>query len=179
MPDFDRTTISEAFEASDVAATTVECGRILEDLVADLFAQCDGIRHYQNNLLNIAGSTEIDVSFWNSKKPDGFPFFPNILVAECKNTTARIGSADIRNFRAKLEDMKLDHGLLIAANGITGNQQDLRAAHDAVRTAFQAGVSIIVLTKAEISQLEHTDDLVRLVQDKVLMLTVQTRTFAN
>ena len=179
MTDIDREAISAAFELGEVAENTTECGRILENLIADLFSKCEGIRHHQNNLLNSAGSSEIDVCFWNSQKHDGFPFLPNILVAECKNTAGRMGSAEIRNFRGKLQDMRLDFGLFIAANGITGNAENLRAAHDAVRAAFQNKISIAVLTKLELIELENTDDLIRLVQDKILMLTVQTQTFQN
>jgi len=179
MSEYDRATILEAFERSDAAETTTFRGRILEDLIAQLFADIDGIRHYKNNLLNAAGSTELDVCFWNSRRADGFPFLENIIVAECKNTATRIGSAEIRNFRAKLEDMKLNFGLFIATNGITGDADQLRNAHDAVRQAFQQGIQIAVLTKVELTSLTHTDDLIRLIQDKILMLTVQTQTFVD
>jgi hypothetical protein len=101
----------------------------------------------------------------------------NIVVAECKNTADRIGSAEIRNFRAKLADMKVHFGILVAANGITGDAENLRNAHDAVRQAFQHGIQIAVLTKNELLELAHTDDLIRLIEDKILLLTVQTQSF--
>lgn len=179
MPEYDRAEILRAFDESDAADTTTLRGRILEDLIATLFSEIDGIRHFQNNLLNTAGSAELDVCFWNSKKTDGFPFLENIIVAECKNTAARIGSAEIRNFRAKLEDMKLNFGMFVATNGITGDAENLRNAHDAVRQAFQHGIQIAVLTKNELIHLTHTDDLIRLIEDKILMLTVQTQTFVD
>lgn len=177
MPDYEQAAIVAAFEASDVADTTTARGRILEDLIVLLFSQVEGVRHFSNNQLNAAGSTELDVCFWNAKRADGFPFLENILVAECKNTAARIGSAEIRNFRAKLEDMKINFGILVATHGITGDAENLRNAHDAVRQAFQHGIQIAVLTKNELLALTHTDDLVRLIEDKILMLTVQTQTF--
>lgn len=170
--------IVETLQASDAAATTTERGRLLEDLVAYLFAHCPGVRHYNNNTLNAAGSSEIDVCFWNSRHPDSFDFLPQIIVVECKNTAEAVGSAAIRVFLSKLQDMALDHGILVATNGVTGNQENLRAAHDVIRTSFQAqGIRIIVLTRAELESLTTTDDLVLLLQDKILRLTMQARTF--
>jgi hypothetical protein len=68
---------------------------------------------------------------------------------------------------------------LIAAKGITGRADSLRAAHDAIRTAFQGRdrVRLIVLTRSELEGLRDTDELVRLLQDKILLLTMQARSF--
>jgi hypothetical protein len=56
--------------------------------------------------------------------------------------------------------------------------QSLRAAHDVIRTAFQRDqLRIIVLTRAELEALRGTDGLLQLLQDKVLLLTMQARTF--
>jgi hypothetical protein len=30
---------------------------------------CLGVRHFENNILNEAGSAEIDVYFWNDRRP--------------------------------------------------------------------------------------------------------------
>jgi hypothetical protein len=74
--------------------------------------------------------------------------------------------------------MRLNHGILIAANGVTGDARNLRAAHDVIRTAFQAnGVHVIVLTRSEVEGLRHTGGLVRLLQNKILQLTMRARTF--
>jgi len=38
-----------------------------------------------------------------------------------KNTTERVGSATVRVFLSKLQEMRLDHGILVAADGVTGD----------------------------------------------------------
>lgn len=170
--------IAAAFAASEFADTTTDRGRLLERLVTYLFSGCPGVRHYENNALNAPGSSEIDVCFWNDRHNGSFDFLPRILVVECKNTTERVGSAAVRVFLSKLQEMRLDHGIMVAAHGVTGDQESLRAAHDVIRTAFQRDqVHLIVLTRAELESLLSTEDLIRLLQDKILRLTMQARTF--
>jgi len=172
--------IVRAFAASEAAATTTERGRLLESLVAYLFSRCRGVRHYRNDALNAAGSSEVDVCFWNNRLNGSFDFLPQILIVECKNTAERVGSSAVRIFRDKLRDMKLDYGILVAANGITGSARSLTAAHDIIKTAFLTdGMRLVVLTRSEVEDLTDTDELIRLVQDKILLLTMQARTFTR
>jgi hypothetical protein len=178
MPTLSIKRIRDTFNESDAANTTTERGRLLEGLIAYLFARCPGVRHYENNGLNAAGSSEIDVCFWNSRHNGSFDFLPQILVVECKNTAEPVGSPAVRVFLSKLQEMHLDHGILIATNGITGDEESLRAAHDVIRTAYQREkIRIIVLTRIELEALRDTDGLVRLLQNKILLLTMQARTF--
>jgi Restriction endonuclease len=173
-----RTRARSEFIASDNASTTTERGRILERLVVYLFSKCAGVRHFQSNAINAAGSGEIDVCFWNERYEGSIDFLPRILIVECKNTVDRVDSASVRVFLSKLHEMRLDYGILIAANGVTGDAENLRAAHDVIRTAFQRdGVRIIVLTRSELVMIRSTEGLIRLLQDKILMLTMQAHTF--
>jgi predicted Mrr-cat superfamily restriction endonuclease len=135
---------------------------------------------FDNNSLNAAGSSDVDVSFWNNRLNGSFDFLPQILIVECKNTAERVGSADVPVFLGKLQEMHLDHGILVAAQGITGDAESLRAAHDVIRTAYQRDkVRLIVLTRFELEALRSTNDLIRLLQDKVLLLTMRSATFHN
>jgi hypothetical protein len=136
------------------------------------------VRHYNSNVLNDPGSSEVDVCFWNSRHNGSIDFLPQILIVECKNTAERVGSAAVRSFFAKLQGMHLDHGILVAANGITGGVESLRAAHDVIRTAFQRHqLRNIVLTRSELGAVRGADGLIQLLQDKVLLSTMQARTF--
>lgn len=170
--------IRSALRRSDSASTTNERGRILEKLVAEIFCLFPGVRHDANNQLNAAGSSEIDVCLWNNRVQGALDFMPNILVVECKNTLDPIGSPAVRIFKDKLGEMHLDHGILIASSGITGNDSDLSAAHDVIRSAFlQDKMRIIVITRNELEALSCTDDLVLLLQDKILRVTMRSTSF--
>jgi len=178
MPSISSRRVARLFAEADATATTTKRGRLLEQLAAYLFARCPGVRHYRNNAINAAGSSEVDVCFWNSRFEGSIDFLPQILLVECKNTNKRLGSASVRVFLSKLQDMRLDYGILIAAKGVTGKQKTLRAAHDVIRTAFQThSIRLIVLTRSELESLNDTDGLVRLLQDKILLLTMQAKTF--
>jgi hypothetical protein len=95
VANYSKKRIAVAFADSDNADTTTERGRLLESLVAYLFSKCSGVRHFENNALNAAGSSEVDVCFWNSREPGSIDFLPQILIVECKNTAERVGSAAV------------------------------------------------------------------------------------
>jgi len=174
----DEEVISTLLEEMDTAPTTTARGRALEELIAHMFAACHGVRHYRNNTLNQAGSAEIDVCFWNSRSPGFLDFLPAILVVECKNVSHRIGSAEIGTFINKLANMRLEYGIFVAAQGITGTPENLRAAHDTIRTAAQVQkIKLIVLTRDELVAIREATDLVVLIQNKLLDLTVGAQSF--
>ena len=104
------TKIRTLLAASDKASNSTERGRALEKTLAHIFSTCPGVRHFKNNALNASGSSEVDVCFWNSRARGSLDFLPEILVAECKNTGKRIGSASVRIFLSKLTEMKLEFG---------------------------------------------------------------------
>lgn len=180
MTAYNQRIIEECLSDMDHAASSVARGRALERLVAYIFSECDGVRHHRNNVINAPASSEVDVCFWNARHGGYLDFLPNIIVAECKNVATRVGSDDIRNFFTKVREMHLDHGVFVAAQGITGTQKNLRAAHDTVRTAFQRDhVRLLIVTRAEICELQSPVDLVKLLQNKILDLTVGAPSFAD
>ena len=130
-------------------------------------------------MLTAGGSEEIDLVFWNDGLPQGLPFLPNILLFECKNWHAPVDSASVAFFIQKITARHLEYGFLVAANGITGDENDRTAAHSQIETAFlQNRIKTMVLTRQEIEALTGTEALVRLVQDKILRLTLRKRQFA-
>lgn len=63
-------------------------------------------------------------------------------------------------------------GILIAANGITGNSRDLNRANQLIARALGQGTSILVITREEILALTSSLDLVRLWQIKLTRLVI-------
>lgn len=175
---YDQDKIQAYFDAMEGGGSTTERGRALEGLMVYVIAECDGVRHHGNNRLNSQGSSEIDTCFWNARLSSGLDFLPQILISECKNTAAPVGSSELRVFSSKLDEMHLKHGLFVAAQGITGNTDNKRAAHDIVRTSFQRlQQQILVITRAEIQQFRSTLDLITILQNKTLELTLGAVTF--
>ena len=87
---------------------------------------------------------------------------------ECKNTTERVGSATVRVFLSKLQEMRLDHGILVAADGVTGDEESLRAATRCDPNALPARAGPPRRAHAGGARSpSHTEGLIRLLQDKV------------
>lgn len=178
MPALSHQRIGELIAAADGAATAYEKGRRFEELIVYVLGHVPGVKFYKSNVVNNAGSEEVDVAFFNNKLKQGFPFLEYLLLVECKNWSAPVGAIHVREFATKLEHRACAYGVLIAANGVTGNAQDRTAAHDAIRMALAVrGISIVVITRAEIMMWADTSEIVDLFKRKLCELTVDGSIF--
>ena len=75
----------------------------------------------------------------------------------------------------KLRSRSLDFGILVAMNGITGDADDLSEAHEIAAYFLQQGVRLVVLTRVDHEQFTTGRALVKLIQKKLLRLTVGYR----
>lgn len=142
-------------------------GSALEAVVAETLCQLQGVGVIKRNVVDNSGSLEIDILLYNQRHPDGLPFLPNHLIVECKNWQAPVGAATLTVFTGKLHKFRVDFGILVAANGITGNATDRTAAHAHLASAYDRdGLTVIVLNREELEALRNTDDLGNLIRDK-------------
>lgn len=173
MPAILRATIEAYVEAGTNGATTADQGRALEDLICYVFTQVPGISITRRNEMNVFLTEEIDVALWNDGHADGFFFLPNIILVECKNWSSRVSSAELSWFDAKLRSRGLSFGVLMAANGITGDAADMTAAHSIVASALREGRRLVVIRSDELLELTDSPQLVRLVKEKLCDLAVK------
>jgi len=158
--------IAARLAAGDLG-NSAEKGQALEAVVADTFCRLDGVGLIRTNIEDNAGSLEIDILLWNQRHPDGLPFLPTHLVIECKNWQAPVDAATLTIFTGKLRKFRAEFGILVAANGITGNAQLLNAAHAHLRHVFDRdGMIVIVLTREEIETLTTTEELGAIIREK-------------
>jgi hypothetical protein len=68
-------------------------------------------------------------------------------------------------------------GILIAANGITGDSHRVNVAHEIIRVALSEGRRLVVITRREIEGLRSTEQLVELIQEKFCELVVSGALF--
>ena len=149
------TTISHArlarfWQRSDKAQTPTEKGKALEDLISYLFGKIPGFSLTTRNENNIFHTEEIDVAFWNDKHRQGAYFLPYTILVECKNWSHSVGSTEVGWFDTILRNRGLTFGILIAANGITGNAYDRTAAHSIIAAALREQRQIIIITRQEL-----------------------------
>jgi Restriction endonuclease len=154
------------------SSTTSEQGRALEDLIEYIFIKIPGIQMVMRNSLNVFNTEEIDVAVWNNRHRLGLDFLPQVLIVECKNWSNPVGSQEVAYFAHRLENRGLDHGVLVAANGISGNPATMTGAHFEVAAALIRGQRILMLNRTELEVLSSTEQLVTLLKRKILELVV-------
>jgi hypothetical protein len=173
MPVYNLNTINGYLNAGNtIGATTAVKGRAFEDLICYLFEQIPGVEITQRNVMNPFNTEELDVAIWNDKKSRGLHFLPHIVLIECKNWTNPVSSIEVNWFATKLESRGRDFGILVANNGITGNANDLTAAHNVLARHLERGRQIIVIDRTEILSLTNTADLVKMIKQKLCILAV-------
>ena len=168
----DQAEIARLFRIGEQAPTAIARGRALEELIAYLFELIPGISITARNHLNALEAEEIDVAFWNEGEPDGLRMFDHLIVVECKNWSGRVGYAELAVFNDKLTSRGGPLGILVAANGITGDPAAMTAAHSVIARALANGREILVRTRLEIESLADTDQLVRMLKRKRAQLAV-------
>ncbi|MHB8577256.1 MAG: restriction endonuclease [Dehalococcoidia bacterium] len=119
------------------------------------------------NRFNPARSQEIDIVLWNDRVPAGLWFLPEILLVECKNWTNPTGSAEVAWFDHKIRSLGQEYGILIAANGITGDRRRLDFAHDIVRYALGQRRRLLVVTAADLRNLTRPAEISELLKRKL------------
>jgi hypothetical protein len=152
-------------------------GRALEDFICYLFPLVPGVEIAERNALNVFDTEEVDIALWNARHPRGFYFLPHLLLVECKNWSKPCGSQEVSYFVHRLGQRGCDHGILFAANGVTGLAEDLTRAHFEIATALAAGIRVVVLTPGDIDGIANTDELVALMKRKLCQLVVSGTNF--
>lgn len=177
MARISRRRVSEFLKRGDRAQTPDECGAALEDLICYVFDKVPGITVTCRNEKNAFHTEEIDIAFWNERPPNGFHFLQNVILVECKNWTAPVGSEEVAWFDRKLADRGLTDGVLVAANGVTGDARKRTDAHSIIASALSAQRRLVVVTRAEIEELGDSADLVELVKVRLCELAVHMTVF--
>ncbi len=159
-----REVVRSYFDRTSPVGDRLSQGRALEDLVSYVFGCTPGITIARRNVLNQFQTEEIDIAFWNRHDQEGLYFLPYVILVECKNWSKPVGSQEVVS---RVEHRGLDFGILVATNGITGDAANLGQAHFLIAAALQRGVRIVVMTRQDIESFAHSDDLVRLLQEKL------------
>jgi len=161
------------FESDNAPNSDIK-GDKLEELVKYLFDKVPGVAFYKKNVLDGVRAHELDVVFKNDKRVSDLHFLDFVIITECKNTGSRLGSMGVRWFIDKLRDRGISTGILISLSGITGIADGRSNAHsEIINAVIRDKVSVLLLTRQEIETLKNTDELVDLLLDRILTLTIE------
>lgn len=167
MAGFPYRKIAKRLAEGDVAPTTEAKGAALEDVVSWSFCSLPGLRVLKHDFTDRAGSSEIDLLLMNDRRFTPVPFLSDFVLVECKNWAARANSATVRDFIGKLQTCHLQVGILVAANGITGDAADQTAANDLIRQIFDSQtIKIIVIKRSELEAFRSQEQIVEFLQER-------------
>ena len=158
---------------SDNAPNTYIKGAKLEELVRYIFCKVPKVTHYGSNVLDGVRAHELDVIFNNDTRNSDLYFLDYAIITECKNTGSPVSSAQAGWFIRKLQDRFATSGILISLSGITGERDGVSNAHSEIMNALtRDNIRILVIKREDILAFRTTDDLVQLLQRKLMKLTI-------
>lgn len=173
MARYSKAKIAKLLRESDNAPTADAKGAELEELVTYIFTKVAHVTIYGANILDGFRAHELDVSFINDTRYSDLYFLGSAIITECKSTAHPVSSAQVGWFVRKLQDRPVDVGILIALSGITGAADGMSNAHSEIMTAVvRDKLNILVLKREDLLALQTTDDLVRILREKMMRLTM-------
>jgi hypothetical protein len=156
-------------ECRDGSLSTTARGRAFEKLFAYLLSAVPSVV-LQMDTVNFAKGDEIDIAVAHNPFRSGLGCFPSLFLVEAKNWHAPVDSPSIAVFIDKLRDRHVELGILVAANGVTGDPQDRQAAYQKASSAQTSGTRLILVTLDDILRLSTPDQFTTLLVKRVLGL---------
>ncbi len=154
-------TDAKAAETSDAK------GKLYEELVRYLFESIPGCIA-ERNLTNVFRTEQIDVAVGNARLDHGLWLLPHVVLVECKDWDKPVDSGTVGYFMNILAGRGIELGVLVAANGITGDREDLTNAHALGLHGSPRAIKIVVITSEDIVSLKSIDDFVELLHRRYL-----------
>lgn len=171
MPAYAPGVIQEYLADVDNTPTNAEKGRAFEDLACYLLNGIPGITIPARNALNTFATEEIDVACMNANDPAGLGSLADFFLVECKGWNDAVTSEQVSWFLTKIRHRGVRFGILIAANGITGEAEHLSRANFLVGVEMATfGIRMVIITRREIETLKSGEELARLIVQKVCTL---------
>jgi hypothetical protein len=171
MPAYNLAVIQGYLAIVDNPPGNAEKGKALEDLACYLFSGIPGIKVTARNEMNTFATEEIDVACKNENDPAGLGALADFFLVECKGWRDAVNSEQVSWFLTKIRHRGVRFGVLIAANGITGEPEHLSRANFLVAVEMATfGIKMVIVTRAEIEALTSGEDFAQLIIQKVCTL---------
>lgn len=144
-------------------------GRAFEDALELIFASVPGCEVVRNTLNRFA-SEEVDLGVMNFREVGGLRALPEVFLVECKNWSSPVDAATVSTFANKIRHRGCSLGVLVAANGITGDPFEKTAAYQSAALALAERISILLVTTNDLGIITCGSDLVDLLHRRFLGL---------
>jgi hypothetical protein len=148
-------------------------GQALESAIRYAFEQIPGLSCLMQDQRNSFESEEVDLIFANVRHEEGLSRFDTEVLVEAKNWSKTVGSMEINWFATKMRRRNQRIGVLVAAKGITGNDERRTAARFELTMALNEGREVVVLTRKELEAVSTGERLAELLLKKRDHLTAR------
>ena len=171
MAAYDRAVIWEYLAVVDNPASNAAKGKAFEDLACYLLSGIPGVKVTARNELNTFATEEIDIACRNENDPVGLGALVDFFLVECKGWKDAVDSVQVAWFLMKIRHRGVRFGVLIAANGITGEPEHLSRANFLVSVEMATlGIKMVIITRKEIESFQMGEDFAQLIIRKVCNL---------
>ena len=170
MTDFWDTDLRVRLDAALQARSEQQRGRLFEDLICQMFGSIAGMSVVARNVFTAGRSQEIDMLVAHRSRQSGISFLPGFILVECKNWSWPVSSMEVAWFDRKVRQRGIDLGILVAVQGVTGDQRERTFAHEIIAWALAERRRLLVITSAELTRLRNGKDLVELIWAKLASL---------
>jgi hypothetical protein len=169
MP-YPRDQIARLLAIAETGETSQIRGAALEQAAIRMIGSIPGVIEPVSNVVDYASAGEIDILFPNQAPRTGLWFLDRAFLCECKNWAVPVGAQEIRVFADRMRERNCRDGILISANGITGDSAALTAANHQVARALEDGREILVLNWQDLRTVRGAGSLRDLLQRKWIRL---------
>ena len=145
-------------------------GKALEDLVQHVLTSIPSVELFARDVIDLDGTQEVDLVFSHYQSLSFVPIHDVTIITECKNERSKTSSEQITRFAAKLRARNVRTGLFVTYAGLAGKRRPVTSAHAAVRDELSSGISIIVVTAAELAAQSDADQLTKFLSRRLLEL---------
>jgi hypothetical protein len=163
----DRAEIHRYLTDAQAAATSDAKGKLYEALVVYLFEAVPGC-FAEPNTTNVFRTEQIDVAVGNGRLQAGLWLLPHVILIECKDWDRPVDSSTVGYFMNIMAGRGVELGVLVAANGITGNRDDLTSAHALGLHASPRALKVIVVTTDDLANLQTAAEFIDLLHRRYL-----------
>lgn len=166
MP-FDPLELKELLDSAEAQTTDSDKGKRYEEACEYVFSSIPGCI-VERNVTGIFHTQQIDLAVGCTGESGGLGLFPRIFLVECKDWDRSVDSTTVGYFMSILQGRAIQLGILVAANGITGNSTDMRNAHALGLQHSSIGLNVLVITTVELRALTTTAELIELLHRRFL-----------
>lgn len=146
------------------AATAAERGKTYEELLVYIFASVPGTRVVADKK-NFFGAEQVDIAVSHGGI---FPGVPKKFLVECKKYADPLDSKSVGYFLYICLSRRSEMAVIVAANGLSGDEDEMTYAHSLAYGATALGCRLIVLTDADLLGLTSEDDVVEIISRRYL-----------